>query len=42
MKYKVIIRPEAENDLKEIFLWYEDKRKGLDIPACPPFGGKEG
>ena len=29
MKYKVIIRPEAENDLKETFLWYEDKRKGL-------------
>jgi len=29
MKYKVIIRPEAENDLKETFSWYEDKRKGL-------------
>jgi len=29
MKYKVIIRPEAETDLKEAFFWYEDKRKGL-------------
>ena len=29
MKYKVVIRPETENDLKEAFLWYEDKRKGL-------------
>ena len=29
MKYKVIIRLEAENDLKEAFSWYEDKRKGL-------------
>jgi len=29
MKYRVIIRPEAENDLKKAFEWYEDKRKGL-------------
>lgn len=29
MKYKVIIRPEAEYDLKEAFSWYEDTRKGL-------------
>ena len=29
MKYRVIIRPEAENDLKEAFYWYEDKRQGL-------------
>ncbi|MDP2681535.1 MAG: type II toxin-antitoxin system RelE/ParE family toxin [Deltaproteobacteria bacterium] len=29
MKYKVIIRPEAENDLKEAFSWYEDNRLGL-------------
>ncbi|MEW6095732.1 MAG: type II toxin-antitoxin system RelE/ParE family toxin [bacterium] len=29
MKYKVIIRPEAEDDLKEAFLWYEDRRLGL-------------
>jgi toxin ParE1/3/4 len=28
MKYRVIVRPEAENDLNEAFLWYEDKRKG--------------
>ncbi|MCL0096151.1 type II toxin-antitoxin system RelE/ParE family toxin [Thermodesulfovibrionales bacterium] len=29
MKYRVIIRPEAENDLKEAFSWHEDKRQGL-------------
>lgn len=29
MKYRVIVRPEAEDDLKEAFLWYEDKRNGL-------------
>ncbi len=29
MKYRVIIRPEAEDDLKEVFSWYEEKRKGL-------------
>ncbi len=29
MKYRIIIRPEAEDDLKEAFSWYEDKRKGL-------------
>ena len=29
MKYKAIIMPEAENDLKETFSWYEDKRVGL-------------
>ncbi|MEK7285924.1 MAG: type II toxin-antitoxin system RelE/ParE family toxin [Nitrospirota bacterium] len=29
MNYKIIIRPEAENDLKETFSWYEDKRIGL-------------
>ncbi|NOZ69901.1 MAG: type II toxin-antitoxin system RelE/ParE family toxin [Deferribacteres bacterium] len=29
MKYRVIIRPEAEDDLREVFLWYEEKRKGL-------------
>jgi plasmid stabilization system protein ParE len=29
MRYKVIVRPEAEDDLKEAFSWYEDKRKGL-------------
>ncbi len=31
MKYKVVIRPEAEIDLKETFLWYEDKREGLGM-----------
>jgi plasmid stabilization system protein ParE len=29
MKYKVIVRPEAGDDLKEAFAWYEDKRTGL-------------
>ena len=29
MKHTVIVRPEAENDSKEAFSWYEDKRKGL-------------
>lgn len=29
MKYRVVIRPESEYDLKEAFLWYEDKRLGL-------------
>lgn len=34
MKYRATIRPEAENDLKEAFSWYEDKRHGLghDFP----------
>lgn|SRR5574337_232482 len=29
MEYKVLIRPEAEKDLADAFLWYEDKRQGL-------------
>ena len=29
MKYGIIVRPEAENDLREAFFWYEDKRQGL-------------
>ena len=29
MKYKVIIRPEAEEDLASAFHWYEDRRRGL-------------
>jgi plasmid stabilization system protein ParE len=29
MRYRIVIRPEAENDLKETFYWYEDKRQGL-------------
>jgi len=29
MKYKVIVRPEAEDDLKEAFSWYEDKGTGV-------------
>jgi toxin ParE1/3/4 len=29
MKYRIIIRPEAEVDLADAFSWYEDKRQGL-------------
>jgi toxin ParE1/3/4 len=29
MKYDLVIRPEAENDLTNTFAWYEDKRRGL-------------
>jgi toxin ParE1/3/4 len=29
MKYRTIIRPEAEADLSNAFSWYEDKRAGL-------------
>lgn len=29
MKYNLIIRPEAEEDLVAAFSWYEDKRQGL-------------
>ncbi len=29
MKYSVIVGPEAEEDLKAAFSWYEDNRKGL-------------
>jgi len=29
MKNRVIVRPEAEDDLKEAYAWYEDKRTGL-------------
>ncbi len=29
MKYCIIVSPEAENDLKAIFSWYEGNRIGL-------------
>lgn len=29
MKYRVIVRSEAEDDLKAAYSWYEDKRVGL-------------
>jgi len=29
MKYKLIIRPEAENELEEGFAWYEERMPGL-------------
>lgn len=29
MNYRLVIRPEAEDDLKEAFSWYENKRNGL-------------
>jgi len=29
VKYSLIISPEAEDDLKEAYSWYEDRRQGL-------------
>jgi plasmid stabilization system protein ParE len=29
MKYRLIVRPEAEDDLKEAYSWYEDKINGM-------------
>ena len=29
MKYELIVRPEAEEDLSEAFKWYENSRNGL-------------
>ena len=29
MEYNILIRPEAEKDLADVFVWYEDKRQGL-------------
>jgi hypothetical protein len=29
MKYGVIIGPEAEDDFKDAYSWYEEKRQGL-------------
>jgi len=29
VEYSLIIRPEAEGDLKEAYSWYEDRRQGL-------------
>ena len=29
MTYKILVRPEAEEELEQAFLWYENKRKGL-------------
>jgi plasmid stabilization system protein ParE len=29
MIYRVIVRPDAEDDLKEAYSWYEDMRTGL-------------
>ncbi len=29
MKYELIIKPKAEEDLSETFEWYEERRKGL-------------
>ena len=29
MKYKTIIRPEAEQDVQKAFSWYEENRMGL-------------
>ena len=29
MKYDLVVRPEAEDDLSEAFMWYESKREEL-------------
>ena len=29
MQYQTVVIPEAENDIKEAFRWYEEKRVGL-------------
>jgi plasmid stabilization system protein ParE len=29
MKYSLAIQPEAEEDLRQAFLWYEEQREGL-------------
>jgi plasmid stabilization system protein ParE len=29
MKYELIIRPEAEEDMNQSYLWYEERREGL-------------
>lgn len=29
MSFDIIVRPEAENDMKEAFLWYEEQNPGL-------------
>jgi plasmid stabilization system protein ParE len=29
MQYQIVVIPEAENDIQEAFVWYEEKRIGL-------------
>ncbi len=31
MNYEIIVRPEAEGDLKEAFYWYEEQNPGLGL-----------
>jgi plasmid stabilization system protein ParE len=31
MRYKIIIRPEAEDDLEEAFQWYGEQSPGLGL-----------
>ncbi|MCF8316989.1 MAG: hypothetical protein K9I71_12730 [Ignavibacteriales bacterium] len=31
MKYKLIVRPEAESDISEAVKWYEERLKGLGL-----------
>jgi len=40
MKHEVIIQPEAKEDLREAFLWYENKRKGLGHDVIAVLHGK--
>jgi hypothetical protein len=34
MNYKLIVRPEAEAELEEAFLWYEQQVIGLGSSSC--------
>jgi hypothetical protein len=31
MKYRLIIKPEAEQDILKVAKWYEDRNEGLGI-----------
>lgn len=34
MKFRIIIRAEAANDLRNVFLWYEDKTSAIiEVPV---------
>lgn len=36
MKYELLVRPEAEEDIRQAYVWYEDQRTGLgnDFLLC--------
>jgi hypothetical protein len=33
MKYRVVVRPEAEDDLKEAYSWYEIRGQGWGMTS---------